>query len=84
MGLGLSIFFVTQSIRFIPRGIRLNASDWFVFKTSSAKELSILFEEVCSSIMGEEEFMRKFEFYTHMPFGYAHIDTIKRVITDTY
>lgn len=82
--LGLSIFACTQSIKLVPRSIRLNATHWCVWATSSKIERTILFEEVGSAFMSQEEFFSTFELMTALPYSYCFIDCITRSISDSW
>jgi predicted ATPase len=82
--LGMSIFVATQAIKLVPRSIRLNATHWAVWQTSSKVEKSILYEEVGSAFLPEEAFMRAFELHTHGPHSYLFLDCIKRQVADSW
>jgi predicted ATPase len=82
--LGLSIIMATQGIKMIPRPIRLVATHWCVYATSSKVERGILFEEVGSAFMPEEAFMRAFEMYTHNAHEYIFLDCIRRSVADSW
>jgi hypothetical protein len=82
--LGMSIFVATQAIKLVPRSIRLNATHWAVWQTSSKVERTILYEEVGSAFMPEEAFQRAFELYTHNAHEYIFLDCIKRSVHDSW
>jgi hypothetical protein len=82
--LGLSIFVATQAIKLVPRSIRLNCTHWAVWATSSRKEREILFEEVGSAFMNDDQFQHAFDMYTHLPHSYMFIDCISRSIADSW
>jgi hypothetical protein len=84
LGTGCSIVLATQGIKMIPRPIRLNATNWFVWRTSSRKEKQILYEEVASAFMGAEQFERSFDLMTALPYSYMHIDCGAKTVSDTF
>jgi hypothetical protein len=84
LGTGCTIVLATQSIKMIPRPIRLVATDWFVWRTSSRREKMILFEEVASAFMGADQFERTFDLMTAQPFSYMHLDCTAKVVSDTF
>jgi hypothetical protein len=86
VGLGTvsTIVLATQGIKMIPRPIRLNTTDWFVWRTSSRKEKDILFEEAASAFMPAHEFERKFDLMTALPYSYMHIDCGAKTVSDTF
>jgi hypothetical protein len=82
--LGMSIFIATQGIKMVPRPIRINATHWCVWATSSKVERGILFEEAGSAFLPEEAFMRAFDMYTHDPHSYIYLDCITRRAAESW
>lgn len=80
---GLSIFLVAQTSRGIPRGLRLNFTHLFLWRTQSLREKKLLYEEV-GALMNEEEFGRKLDLYTALPYGYMFVDLWAKRISDTF
>lgn len=82
-GTGLSIVLAAQTSRGIPRGLRLNFTHLFLFRTQSIREKKILYEE-CGSLLSEMEFDRMLDLYTTAPHGYMFIDLWAKTIGNTY
>jgi hypothetical protein len=83
MGTGLSIFIAAQTSRGVPRGLRLNFTHLFLWRTQSIREKKILYEEV-GSMMSEEEFDRKLDLYTALPYSYMFVDLWNKTISDSF
>ena len=82
-GTGLSIFLAAQTSRGIPRGLRLNFTHLFLWRTQSLREKKLLYEEV-GALMNEEEFDRKLDLYTALPYSYMFIDLWLKRISDSF
>jgi ABC-type dipeptide/oligopeptide/nickel transport system ATPase component len=82
-GIGLSIFLAAQTSRGIPRGLRLNFTHLFIYRTQSLRETKILYEEV-GALINESEFTRLLNLYTLEPYGYMFVDLWAKRIANTF
>ncbi|KAG5192755.1 hypothetical protein JKP88DRAFT_159836 [Tribonema minus] len=82
-GLGLSIFFMVQTLTGCPKPIRLNVTHWAIWKTHSTREQKLIYESL-GGMMSEEEFQRKLHLYTLAPHSYLFVDLWADKIADSF
>jgi hypothetical protein len=82
-GLGISIFMVAQSMKGVPKALRLNSTHWVYFKTMNGKEIEEMYEEV-SGFCPKQEFERLFNLYTLPRHGYLFADLPQKKLSNSF
>lgn len=70
----ITVAFLVQSWHGLPRVIRLNATQFIIFKTGDKKQLHQIYEHF-GTTLDEETFNRVYEYAVSKPHGFLYIDT---------
>ena len=73
----VTICFLVQSWVGVPRTIRLNATQYFFFKTSDIMQLDQIYSAFANSV-SRECFDALFKEATHDPHGFLYIDVVHK------
>jgi len=77
-GIGMTIFMAAQTYKTgVPKAIRQNIQQFFIFPTKDTTQLESIYEEV-ANLVPKEQFLELYEKATHQPHSFLTVDNNPR------